>query len=150
MDPAGDLELLYEPIKGNEAHPRDDDVYPLDASTFCGAREEGKRVKLSVVNLALLGDGYGAGTMRKLVASTVLRRIEAHACKGSGTQDTPETMVVVDEAHLVMPNSGQCRRATPSRRRRCQSGCCSCTATRGCRSSSRRSGPKISTRTCAA
>lgn len=82
-------------------------MYPLDPSTFWGAREAGKRVKLSIINLALLGDGYGAGTMRKLVASTVLRRIEAHAGKGAGTQGAPETMVVVDEAHVVMPNPGQ-------------------------------------------
>jgi len=107
MDPSGGLNLLYEPIKGNEAAPSDDDVYPLDASTFCGPREAGKRVKLSILNLALLGNGYGAETMRKLVASTVLRRIEGHASEGTGTQAAPETMVVVDEAHMVMPNVGQ-------------------------------------------
>jgi hypothetical protein len=64
MDPSGGIELLYQPIKGTEAQPRDDDVYPLDPSTFLGAREDGKRVKLSVINLALLGNGYGADTMR--------------------------------------------------------------------------------------
>ena len=64
MDPSGGLELLYQPIKGNEAQPRDDDVYPLDPSTFLGAREDGTHVKLSIVNLALLGSGYGVDTIR--------------------------------------------------------------------------------------
>ena len=64
MDPSGGYELLYQPIKGAEAQPRDDDVYPLDPSTFLGAREDDKRVKLSIINLALLGNGYGADTMR--------------------------------------------------------------------------------------
>jgi hypothetical protein len=43
----------------------------------------------------------------KLAASTVLRRLEAHAGQGSGTQAAPETMIVVDEAHVIMPNMGQ-------------------------------------------
>ena len=64
MDPSGGYEPLYEPIKGDEARPRKDDVYPLDPSTFLGPREDGKRVKLSIVNLALLGSGYGADMNR--------------------------------------------------------------------------------------
>ena len=43
----------------------------------------------------------------KLAASTVLRRLEAHAGQGGGTQVAPETMIVVDEAHAIMPNMGQ-------------------------------------------
>ena len=37
----------------------------------------------------------------------MLRRLEAHAGQGSGTQAAPETMIVVDEAHVIMPNMGQ-------------------------------------------
>ena len=50
-------------------------LQPLDASTFCGPREAGKRVKLSIINLALLGNGYGAETMRKLVAHPGLKTL---------------------------------------------------------------------------
>jgi len=79
MDPSGGIELLYQPIKGNEAQPRDDDVYPLDPSTFLGAREDGKRVKLSIINLALLGNGYGADTMR------MRQHVESGAALGGAT-----------------------------------------------------------------
>ena len=37
----------------------------------------------------------------------MLRRLEAHAGQGGGTQAAPETMIVVDEAHAIMPNMGQ-------------------------------------------
>ena len=39
----------------------------------------------------------------------MLRRLEAHAHAGvgGGTQAAPETMIVVDEAHAIMPNVGQ-------------------------------------------
>ena len=34
----------------------------------------------------------------------MLRRLEGYACQGGGTQAAPETMIVVDEAHAIMPN----------------------------------------------
>ena len=37
----------------------------------------------------------------------MLRRLEGHAGQGGGTQAAPETMIVVDEAHAIMPNMGQ-------------------------------------------
>ena len=37
----------------------------------------------------------------------MLRRLEAHAGQGGGTQAAPETMIVVNEAHAIMPNMGQ-------------------------------------------
>ena len=107
-DVNGPWSTIYAPVRGQEGDTPPgqggQDVYPLIASTLCddGDKRHGKRVKISIIALFNLGDDL----MKQRVVQTCLERIDRWVPGSGGSQDAPRTAIVIDEAHLAMPNPG--------------------------------------------
>ena len=88
----------------NEEEKKKAAHYPLIHTTLCdaGPKRDDKRVKISVIALWNLGDDL----MKQRVVQTVLERLERWVPQSEGTQEAPRTSIIIDEAHLAMPNIG--------------------------------------------
>eukprot|EP00966_Prymnesium_polylepis_P074318 1724826-Prymnesium_polylepis.1 len=108
----GPWSTIYAPVYGDEGNkpppPTSDTgdfhAYPLVAATLCddGDKRRGRPVKISVIALFNLGDDL----MKQRVVQTCLERIDRWVPGSGGSQDAPRTAVVIDEAHLAMPDQG--------------------------------------------
>ena len=97
----GPLASFYRQTAGDEASPADNDRYPLAPLTLCdgGDKRSGKRVKISVIRLSNLQEKQ----QQQLVVQTILARLERWVKESGGSQDAPQTMIVIDEAHDAIP-----------------------------------------------
>jgi hypothetical protein len=99
---------LYEPESIGEDASGPDAVVPLSGARLLAPPPHGFKKRITIVNAALYGTQGVDDLKRRTIASTVITRMERQAAVyPNGSQESPTSMLIIDEASFVMPNSGQ-------------------------------------------
>jgi len=97
---------LYRPESSGDAYGPASAVVPLSGERLLAKPPPGFNKRVTIVNCALFGDSGIDDFKRRTIASTVITRLERQVTlQSEGSQETPKSMLIVDEASFVMPNS---------------------------------------------
>jgi hypothetical protein len=97
---------LYRPESVGDESRGANATVALSGERLLAAPPDGYRRRVTIVNAALFGIPGVDDFKRRTIASTVITRMERQATTHlEGSQECPTSMLIIDEASFVMPNS---------------------------------------------
>ena len=102
------LSHIFEPVVPSNSAGKEE-IVPLSAEHLFRPPPNGKKMLISVINLAVLGKSQFANSITQLAMATLMRSINAFIASGklNGSDTNLKAVLMLDEAALVMPNQGE-------------------------------------------